>query len=153
MDELWFHPKMVHMPLALGMLMPWVAGGLLLAWRRKWLPSRAWVIAVALQALLVGSGFVALRSGAAEEHRVEEVVDKDFVHRHERAAENFFWASVAVLLLMALALPLLSRRTGSIAAAVATLGTLVVFALGYRTGQAGGDLVYRHGATQAYLEK
>ena len=152
MDELLFHPKMVHMPLALGMLMPLVAGGLLLAWWREWLPARAWVIAVVLQALLVGSGFAAMRSGEAEEHRVEKVVDKDFVHQHERAAENFVWASVAVLLLMALALPLLSRRTGSIAAAIATLGTLVVLALGYRTGQAGGELVYRHGATRAYLE-
>lgn len=152
MDELWFHPRLVHMPLALGMLMPWVAGGLLLAWWRKWLPSRVWVISVVLQALLVGSGFAAMRSGEAEEHRVEKVVDEDFVHKHERAAEKFVWASVAVLLLMGLALPLSSRRAGSIAAAVATLGTIVVFALGYRTGQAGGDLVYRHGATRAYLE-
>jgi len=152
MDEWLFHPKTVHMPLALGMLMPWVAGGLLIAWWRKWLPARAWLIAVVLQALLASSGWVALRSGQAEEHRVEKVVDDDFVHRHERAAERFVWASAGVLLLMALALPLLSRRVGAIAATVATLGTVVVFALGYRTGQAGGELVYRHGATRAYLE-
>jgi hypothetical protein len=152
MDELWFHPKTVHMPLALGMLMPLVAGGLLLAWWRKWLPARTWMIAVVMQALLVGSGFAAQRSGEAEEHRVEKVVGDDVVHQHERVAEKFVWASVGVLLVMALALPLLSRRVGAIAAVVATLGTLVVFALGYRTGQAGGELVYRHGATRAYLE-
>jgi hypothetical protein len=152
MDELLFHPKTVHLPLALGMLMPLIAGGVLFAWWRKWLPARAWVIAVVLQALLAASGFVAQRSGEGEEHRVEKVVDEEFVHRHERAAENFVWASVGVFLVMALALPLLSRRVGAIAAIVATLGTLIVFALGYRTGQAGGELVYRHGATRAYLE-
>jgi hypothetical protein len=152
MDEWLFHPKTVHMPLALGMLMPMVAGGLLLAWWRKWLPARAWAIAVVLQALLASSGAIALRSGQAEEHRVEQVVDDDLVHRHERAAERFVWASLGVLLLMSLALPLLSRRAGAIAAAVATLGTLVVLTLGYRAGKAGGELVYRHGATRAYLE-
>ncbi len=32
----------------------------------------------------------------------------------------------------------------------ACLGTLLVFGLGYRTGEAGGRLVYEHGAAQAY---
>jgi hypothetical protein len=51
---------------------------------------------------------------------------------------------------MLVGLALSSRRTGPVAAAAATLGTLVVLGLGYRTGQAGGDLVYRHGAAQAF---
>jgi hypothetical protein len=43
------------------------------------------------------------------------------------------------------------RRSGLPTAAAATLGTLLVLGLGYRTGQAGGSLVYQHGAAQAYF--
>jgi uncharacterized membrane protein len=150
MDSFLFHPKLVHIPIALAVLMPLITGGLLLAWRRKWLPARSWVIAVALQAVLVGSGILALRSGEAEAERVERVVAERFIEEHEEAAEAFVWASGGVLAVMLLGLALWSRRSGPVAATAATVGTLVVLALGYRTGQAGGDLVYRHGAAQVY---
>lgn len=150
MDSVLFHPKLVHVPIALAVLMPLVAGGLLFAWWRNWLPSRSWVIAVALQAVLVGSGILALRTGEAEEDRVERVVAERFIEEHEEAAEAFVWASGGVLAVMLLGLALSSRRTGSVAATVATVGTLAVLGLGYRTGQAGGDLVYRQGAAQVY---
>jgi hypothetical protein len=99
--------------------------------------------------VLVGSGILALRSGEAEEERVERAVAERFIEKHEEAAETFVWASGAVLAVMLLGFALSSRRTGPVAATAATLGTLVVLGLGYRTGQAGGDLVYRHGAAQA----
>jgi hypothetical protein len=150
MDTLLFHPKLVHVPMALGVLMPLIAGGLLLAWWRNWLPPRGWFLAIALQAILLGSGVLALRSGEAEEDRVEGVVAERFIEEHEEAAEVFVWASGGVLALMLLAAALRSRRSGLPTAAVATLGTLVVLGLGYRTGQAGGNLVYQHGAAQAY---
>lgn len=150
MDSFLFHPKLVHIPIALAVLMPLITGGLLLAWWRKWLPARTWVIAVALQAALVGSGILALRSGEVEAERVEQVVAERFIEAHEEAAEAFVWAAGGVLAVMLLGLALSSRRTGPVAATMATLGTLVVLGLGYRTGQAGGDLVYRHGAAQAY---
>ncbi len=150
MDSFLFHPKLVHVPIALAVLMPFFTGGLLLAWWRKWLPARSWVIAVALQAVLVGSGILAIRSGDAEAERVERVVAERFIEGHEEAAEAFVWASGGVLAVMALGLVLSSRRTGPIAATVAAVGTLVVLGLGYRTGQAGGDLVYRHDAARAY---
>ncbi len=152
MDALFFHPKLVHVPIALGILMPSVAGGLLLAWWREWLPARAWLLAVLFQAVLVGSGIVALRSGEAEEERVEKVVSEELIKEHEEAAEAFVWASGGVLGIMVVALALSSRRGGRATALLATAGTLVVFGLGYRTGQAGGELVYQHGAAQAYVK-
>lgn len=151
MDSILFHPKLVHLPIALAVLMPLVTGGILLAWWREWLPARTWGVAVALQVILVGSGVLALRSGDVEGERVEGVVAERFVEAHEEAAEAFVWASGGVLAVMLLGLALSSRPTGPITATVATLGTLIVLWLGYRTGQAGGDLVYRHGAAQAYL--
>lgn len=151
MDELFFHPRMVHIPIALGALMPLVAAGLLLAWWRKWLPRRGWLVALGLQAILVGSGVVALRTGEAHEERVERVVAKRFIHRHEEAAEVFVWTAGAVLGVMVLALALPSRRWRLALATAAVVGTLVDFGLGYRTGQLGGELVYVHGAAEAHL--
>jgi len=150
MDALLFHPKLVHVPMALGVLMPLVAGGLLLAWWRNWLPQRAWFLAVGLQAILFGSGVLALRSGEAEEHKVERVVAERFIEAHEEAAELFVWASGGVLAVMLLGAALGTRRPALPAAVVAALGTLLVLGLAYRTGQAGGSLVYEHGAAQAY---
>jgi hypothetical protein len=151
MDALLFHPKLVHLPIALGVLMPLVAGGLLLAWWRGWLPGRrGWLLAVGLQALLVGSGLLALRSGEAEAERVERVVAETAIEQHEEAAKAFVWASGGLLAVMVLAAAVRSRRAGLTIAAAATLGTLLVLGLGYRTGQAGGSLVYQHGAAQAY---
>lgn len=150
MEQLLFHPKVVHLPIALGILMPLVAMGLLLAWWRGWLPPRAWAVAVLLQALLLGSGVVALRTGEAEEDTVERIVPESALETHEEAAEVFVWASGGVLVLMGLAGVLGTRRTGLPLAAAATVGTLVVLGLGYRTGDAGGALVYQHGAAQAY---
>lgn len=150
MDALLFHPKLVHVPMALGALMPIIAGGLLLAWWRDWLPRRGWFVAIGLQSILLGSGIMALRSGEAEEDRVERVVAERYIDAHEEAAEVFVWASGGVLAVMILAAALGSGRSGLPTAAAATLGTLLVLGLGYRTGQAGGSLVYQHGAAQAY---
>lgn len=151
MDNLLFHPKVVHLAIALGVLMPLIAGGILLAWWRRWLPSRTWVVVIALQAILVGSGFVSLQTGEAEEDRVEKVVPESEIETHEEAAEVFVWASVGALALMLLALVLSKGKAGLAVAVAAVVATLVVFVLGYRTGEAGGDLVYRHNAGSAYV--
>jgi uncharacterized membrane protein len=150
METLLFHPKVVHVPMALGVLMPLIAGGLALAWWRNWLPWRAWVVAVGLQAVLLVSGVAALRTGEAEEERVERILSESLIEAHEQAAEAFVWGSGAVLAIMLAAVAFGRTRSGPPIATVATLGTLVVLALGYRTGQAGGSLVYEHGAAQAY---
>lgn len=150
MDSLFFHPKVVHIPIALGVLMPLLAAGLLVAWWRGWLPARSWALVVALQAVLLGSGMVALQTGESEEERVERVVPEQAIEEHEEAAELFVWASGGVLGLMVLALAIHRRKAGLPTAAVATLGTLAVLGLGYRTGKAGGDLVYRHDAASVY---
>ncbi len=150
METLLFHPKVVHIPMALGVLMPLIAGGLALAWWRTWLPWRAWLVTVGLQAALLVSGVVALRSGEVEEERVERVVSERLIEAHEGAAEVFVSGSGAVLALMLAAAAFGRRRFGLPLAAVATLGSFVVLGLGYRTGQAGGSLVYEHGAAQVY---
>lgn len=151
MTDLPLHPKIVHIPMALAVLMPLISGGLLLAWWRQWLPSRAWFLAVGLQAVLVLSSFMSMRSGEAEEDPVEKVVPKAAIHEHEEAAEAFTWTAFGLFALMLAAGATASRRPGLPLAAAAVAGTLGVAGLGYRTGQAGGELVYQHGAAQAYV--
>lgn len=150
MDGLLFHPKLVHLPIALAVLMPLIAAGVCVAWWRKWLPARSWWIVVGLQAVLLGSGLLALQSGEAEEDRVERIVPESAIEAHEEAAEVFVVASGVVLAGMLVVAAFASRRFALPLAAAATTGTLLVLGLGYQTGQAGGRLVYQHGAAQAY---
>lgn len=37
MDQRFFHPKIVHLPMALAVLIPLIAGGVAIAWWRGWL--------------------------------------------------------------------------------------------------------------------
>jgi uncharacterized membrane protein len=150
MDAFFFHPKVVHIPIALSVLMPFISGAVALAWRLNWLRPRTWVLVVALQAVLVGSSVVAVQTGEAEEDRVEHVAPEEAIEEHEEIAEAFSVATGAVLGVMLLALLAARTKVGLPIAVAAALGTLVVLALGYRTGEAGGALVYRHGAANAY---
>ncbi len=123
-----------------------------MAWWRGWFPKRTWVLVVAAQAALVVSGLVSMRTGEADEERVERLVPESVIEAHEEAAEAFVWGSGIVLALGLL--PFLLKRPG--AARVAGLGvvagTVVVLVLGFRVGEAGGELVYRHGAAAAFTK-
>ncbi len=149
MSSLFFHPKVVHFPIALAVLMPLISGGLLLAWWRGWLPKRTWWVAVVLQALLVISGFVAIDAGGDDEERVEKVVSESLIEAHADAADLFVGVACGVLALAA-AGALLKGRIGAAAAVAAAVGTVVVLGLGYRVGERGGALVYEHGAAQVW---
>jgi uncharacterized membrane protein len=150
MNPVPLHPAVVHLPLGLAMLMPALATGFAWAIWTGRVRARAWLAVVALQALLLATGLVALKTGGAEEERVEAVVRESAIHRHEEAAEQFVWAAGITLALAGLGFvgrrPLALRGlTGA-----AVVATLVVAGLGLRVGHAGGQLVYVHGAASAY---
>lgn len=149
--DLPLHPKIVHLPIALAVLMPVMSAGLLAAWWGEFLPRRTWLIAVLLQGLLLVSGFAALRTGQTEEDRVERVLAERLIESHEAAGERFVWAAGAVLLLAIAGATVRNDAYARRAAIATTLGTLLVLFLGYRTGEAGGRLVYQHGAANAYV--
>ena len=152
MNELFFHPKVVHIPIALAVLMPLISGGILLAWWREWLPNRAWWMAVAMQALLAVSAFVAIQSGEREEEVVEEIVPHDAIEEHEEAAETFLYAAAAVTLLFAAGGAFASRRAGLPLAAAGFAATIGVLLLGMHVGEEGGELVYEYNAGAAYSD-
>jgi uncharacterized membrane protein len=151
METLPLHPKLVHLPIALAVLMPLISGGLLLAWWRDWLPRRAWWLAVALQGLLLASGLAARSTGEEDEERVEKVVPHDAIEEHEEAATGFLIGG-GVTLALALGAALVRRREGLArgVAAATVVATLVTMWLGFRVGEAGGRLVYQYGAGAAF---
>lgn len=151
MDLTPLHPKIVHLPIALAVLMPLLAAGLLAAWRLGTLPRRTWWIAVMLQVLLVGSGVASLRTGEADEEKVERLVGEQPIEAHEEAAERFVWGAGVVLLLAVAAAAMKGEKAGTAIALATVAGTVVVLFLGYRTGEAGGHLVYQHGAASAFV--
>jgi hypothetical protein len=149
MPTLPLHPAIVHVPLGLAFVLPFLTLGLTFAMWRGVVPHRAWVIAVALQATVVAAGGVARWAGERDEKRVERIVGDPAIEAHEHAAEAFLWGASIVLVVAATVLILPSRAAIGIAAATA-VGTLVVAALAYDTGKAGGELVYARGGAAAF---
>lgn len=145
------HPAIVHLPLAIAMLMPLLSAAILWVWWRKWLPGRrVWTAVFVAQLLLGATAFAALRTGESEEEKVEDIVREPALEAHEEAANAFLVAAlvVAVLSLLPLVLPNDGLRRST--AVVTFLATIAVAALAIRTGEAGGELVYQHGAAAAY---
>lgn len=149
--DLPLHPKIVHLPIALAVLMPLLTGGVLLAIWRDWLPRRTWSLVFVGQLLLVGSGVLALRTGEGDEERVEKVVPEAVIDEHAEAGERFVWGGGVLLGLALLPLLLRGRRAHLVAGAATFAGTLVVLGLGYQVGQKGGELIYVHNAGAAYV--
>lgn len=151
MNDLPLHPAIVHVPLGLALVIPLVALGLLWAiWRNK-IGARAFVIAVAMQAIVVVAGFAAMRAGEHDEERVESVVPESAIEEHEEAAELFVVSSGITLALGIGALALAVRRPSAargLMAATALAG-VVAAGLGVHAGEEGGKLVYQHQAARA----
>jgi uncharacterized membrane protein len=143
------HPVVVHFPMVFVVLLPIFAAVALWAIRRGAAPLKAWAVPAAFAVALAGSAWVAIETGEAEEEKVEAFVGEAAIHTHEEAAERFLLLS-GVLALVA-GVGLVGGVTGKAARLVAAAGTLVVLAAGIQVGAAGGDLVYEHGAGQAYV--
>jgi hypothetical protein len=143
------HPAVVHFPIVFAVLLPVAALLALWAIRRGAAPRRAWALPLAFAMALTASGWVALETGEAEEDRVEAFVGEAPIHQHEEAAERFLLFAGVVTLVSAAGM--LAGTVGTAARLVASVGTLVVLAAGVQVGRAGGELVYEHGAAQAYV--
>mgnify|MGYP007047029097 CR=1 FL=1 len=150
--DLPLHPMVVHLPMALAFVVPLVALSLLLAWYQSWLPARSWWVVVGLQAMLVGSALYAQNTGEIEEERVEDITGKDAIHEHEEAAELFTILAGVVLAFAVVGGALSGRSAGRWIAAAAAVGSLVVAGQGVVVGQAGGELVWVHGAGKVQLK-
>jgi uncharacterized membrane protein len=144
------HPALVHFPIVLALLAPVIAIGLLLAIRTGRLPARAWLGVVVLQAILVGVGWGTAETGHNEEDRVERIVREDPIEEHEEAAERFLW--IAGLALPLAAAGLAAGGVGAGGRMLTVVALVVAAGAVAQVGHTGGELVYRHGAANAYLD-
>lgn len=140
------HPALVHLPLGLALAMPIFLLVLAILDGKGRLTRQAWILALVLQFLITVGAFSAMKTGEAEEERVERGIPEAALHEHEEAAEVFTWATVALLALSVL--PVLNLGAGlKRVVPFALLGiSLVVLALALRVGKLGGALVYQHQA-------
>jgi hypothetical protein len=149
MPDLPLQPALVHVPLGLAFVVPLVAVGVAVAFRRGRLPRAAFALVAALQLLLAGSSVAALLAGQRDERRVERIVGRHPVHEHLERAEAFVWAACGVAAL-GVALVLVPVRALGVFTTLTVAGTFGVAALAFVTGVAGGQIVYRHGGAAAY---
>lgn len=150
MDFSPLHPKIVHIPLALAIILPLLNLSLLLSWWKRWLPRRVWIISACLHALMTFTAFVAMQTGETDEHTAERVVSEHKIHEHEEAAELFLWVSVIALLLALVAAIADQEKLGlKYALATTVLAFLCAF-LAVEAGYHGGELVYKYGAGRAF---
>lgn len=151
LSNLPLHPAIVHLPLGLAFVAPVVAAILLSLALAGKLARTHVIIAVALQAILVASAVAALQTGEGAEDRAERVVNERYIEAHEDRAQAFTVVAAVTLAIMLGAFALAGRQVAARAVlALALAMTVGVAGLAVRTGHAGGELVYVHGAASAW---
>ena len=142
------HPAIVHFPLVLAFLFPLFAAAGVLAIRRGAVARRAWLLPTAFAIAVAGSAWLSVQTGEAQGERVERVVGEQPMESHEEVAEAFLAMSVAVAgIAMA---GLIAGFAGQAARMLTMVGSLALIGMAIRVGHTGGQLVYRHGAANAY---
>jgi uncharacterized membrane protein len=141
----------VHLPLAMAMLA--VPATALLAWF-VWRKKAARGLAGLVGALLLGlaaSAFVAVETGENDEEVVEKVVPEAALETHEHRAERFLWGAMTLAGLgIATFISVRANRFAPALATVLVLGAGGVAWLAIDTGDSGGELVFVHGAADAW---
>ena len=151
MNGLPLHPAIVHFPLAFAVLVP-LLGVAVLLWTRERdaLTMEALRLPAGLQLITLVAAFFAQRTGDEDHHQVEDVVERALIHAHEEAGELFFIATGVTMLLWFAAAVSTRADVARKAAMLAVVAGLVAAGLGLRAGEKGGELVYHHGAADAW---
>jgi uncharacterized membrane protein len=144
------HPAMVHFAIVFAILLPISAIAALWATRRGARVRPVWAIPFGLALALTLAAYGAVRTGEAEEDRVEAVVGEAILHEHEEAGERFL-VLAGVLTLIA-ATGFVGGTVGTAGRGITAVGAVVLAAAAYQVGAMGGELVYRHGAASAYTD-
>jgi hypothetical protein len=151
MDGLPWHPAIVHFPLSLAALIP-VLGAVLWWVARSDDQLAGWVFRLPLggQVLALVTAIVAQRTGDGDHSRVKKVIDDTLIQAHEQAGEQFTIAMGVVLAIWFASALAREAKVARTAAAIAIAVGILAAGLGLRAGHAGGELVYVHGAAEAW---
>jgi uncharacterized membrane protein len=139
------HPMIVHFPIAFVFLLPFLIVAFAMMIRKHKMAPQGWLIIIGIQFAVVVSGYIALETGEVEEERVEGFVPKKLIHAHEEAGEIFV-ASTVIGLVLSIAAFFVRKEIGHpLKLSIALISVISSF-LAYRTGELGGELVYKHDA-------
>jgi uncharacterized membrane protein len=144
------HPAVVHFPIVLAVLLPFVALWALLALRRSDRPRPLWIPVVVAGALLFGSSLLAKETGEDQEERVEQVVGESAIEQHHEWADRMVVVSGVVLFLVLAGL--LPGTIGGLGRWLSLVAAVVAMVVVVQVGTTGGELVYKHGAASVYVE-
>ncbi len=145
-----WHPLIVHFPIVLSVAFPLAAIAVLIIGLGRSNVRKLWVGVMVVNALLAGSGLLAMQTGEHDEERVENVlVSEGPLETHADNAQVFLYVTGLALLLSALGLS--SGYWGGLGRGLGTFASVVVLVLGIRVGHSGGGLVYQHGAAAAFV--
>jgi hypothetical protein len=89
-----------------------------------------------------------VKTGEAQDERVERVVPEQPLESHEEAAETFLALSAGLAVLVTAGLA--RGRIGGVARGLGAAGAAGLVAVAAYVGHSGGTLVYRYGAASAY---
>lgn len=146
-----FHPLIVHFPIALSFILPVLILAFAFMIKTNKMTQVTWLVIIGLQVATTVTGYIALETGENEEHLVQKVVDKKFIHEHEEAAEIFVGSTVVALVLSVAAFFLRKEIQFFVHIGIAVV-SLVSCYLSFSAGKSGGELVYEHGAGSAYVQ-
>src|SRR5688500_891544 len=93
------HPKLVHIPIALCILMPLIAILIWVGIRRGWFSPRTWLIAAVLQGAMFVTGWAALQTGKEDGEKVEGYASEEALTTHAERGEWFVYVAAANLAL------------------------------------------------------
>ncbi|CAN5754302.1 hypothetical protein BH11MYX3_BH11MYX3_38660 [soil metagenome] len=144
------HPKLVHVPMALCILMPMIAIMIWLGVRRGWFTPRVWLIAAVLQGATLCGGLAALKTGGDDGALVEGYASEEALATHEARAHWFLYVAGANLVLCGVTVLQRERIRQQLLGAIAIVGLFAGSYAGYRVGDAGGRLVYVGNASDAH---
>ncbi len=148
MFDLPLHPVVVHFPIVLGALLPFVG---FLAWwgiKKQIVPQKTWLVVPALALVFTISSVVAVELGEKDEDKVEKFIAEDVIEEHEEAGEAIPWVAGTLLALSLGAL--LRKNSHQLRLAVAVISLVAMIPLA-NAGHTGGKLVYQYGAANAHL--
>ncbi len=145
------HPTIVHLPLVLSFLLPVLV--LLFAWaiRAGKMSKELWLVIIGFQVLVTATGYISLETGEDDEEKVSAVVGKKIIHEHEESAEVFVGTTV-ISLAAGIAVWFLQPAFQEKARFLVALISLLPLIFGWRTGNLGGEIVYKHGGGSAHAD-
>lgn len=149
MNGLPLHPVVVHLPIALGFILPLFTIVICFCMAKNILENKTWYLVIFLQLIFVSSLFMAIETGEKEEDKVGEVIGETWVEWHEEQTEALMPMGLLVLALNAVAL-VKNSKIKKTSQGLSVLGMMITAWFLVGAGHSGGEMVYLKGATKAY---